>query len=106
MRIIKKSKLLEWTKKYANAQNALLHWEAITSRAEWKNFSDIKNDFNTTDLLHGDFYCFNIKGNDYRIICLIKFARIDGNKKIKGVVYLKDFYTHAEYSKQDFSTLE
>lgn len=47
--------------------------------------------FNTVDYVGNDRYVFNIKGNDYRLIVVIRF--------VKGRVFIRFIGTHAEYDK-------
>ena len=51
---------------------------------------DIKKTFNSVDAVGNQRFVFNIKGNDYRLVALIKF-------KIK-MVYIRFVGTHKEYS--------
>lgn len=48
---------------------------------------------NTVDSVGNQHYVFNIKGNDYRLVAVIKF-------KIK-MVYIRFVSTHKEYDKID-----
>jgi len=38
---------------------------------------------------------FNIRGNNYRLICGVAYA----NRWVKGTLFVKLFLTHAEYDK-------
>ena len=91
MRIIAKSTLVEYYTKHPQAQQALEDWYETTKRAEWQNLSDIKAAFNTVDYVGNDRYVFNIKGNDYRLVVIIRF--------MKGRVYIRFIGTHAEYDR-------
>ena len=71
------------------SEPALKTWWAIVDAARWTNHADVKADFGATvDLAHGK-YVFDIKGNDYRLVCAIDFVR-------HGVLVLW-VGTHAEY---------
>jgi mRNA interferase HigB len=87
---ISRRTLREYWVQHAAVQAQLDGWYKISSKAEWKSFIDIKAVFPHTDLVD-TCTVFNIKGNDYRLIVKINFA--------KGTVYIKGVYTHAEYSK-------
>jgi len=91
MRIIAKSTLVEYYTKHPQAQQPLEDWYEITKRAEWQNINDIRVAFNTVDYVGNDRYVFNIKGNDYRLVVVIRF--------MKGRVYIRFIGTHAEYDK-------
>lgn len=80
-------------KKHADAEIALEEWFQKASKAEWNCFADIKNDFNSVDAVGNQHFIFNIKGNDYRLIAVVKF-------KIK-LIFIRHICTHAEYDKID-----
>ena len=75
--------------KHADAKTAIEEWFHNTEKANWDSFADIKKTFNSVDAVGNQRYVFNIKGNDYRLIALIKF-------KIK-MVYIRFIGTHKEY---------
>ena len=77
--------------KYADADVALRDWYKRTTKANWKNFADIKQTFNTVDNVGNDRYVFDIKGNNYRIVAVVLFI----NQK----VYMRFVGTHEEYEK-------
>ena len=77
--------------KHADADVALRDWYKRTTKANWTNFADIKQTFNTVDYVGNDRYVFDIKGNNYRIVAVVIFI----NKK----VYMRFVGTHEEYDK-------
>lgn len=91
MRVIAKSTLVEYYTKHPQAQQPLEDWYETTKRAEWQNINDIRAVFNTVDYVGNERYVFNIKGNDYRLVVVIRFT--------KGRVYIRFIGTHAEYDK-------
>ena len=91
MRIFSKGTLVEYYTEHPQARQPLEDWYGITKKAVWQNISDIRNDFNTVDYVGNDRYVFNIKGNDYRLIVVIRFS--------KGRVFIRFIGTHAEYDK-------
>ena len=76
---------------HPQAQQPLEDWYETTKRAEWKNLNDIRAVFNNVDFVGNDRYVFNIKGNDYRLVVVIRFS--------KGRVFIRFIGTHAEYDK-------
>lgn len=97
MRIITFKRLKEYTSKDVNAATALYDWYYRAKRASWGNLLDVKKDFNSVDYVGNERYIFNIKGNHYRLICIIIFA----SKK----VYIRFIGTHAEYNKINAKTI-
>lgn len=73
MRVISFRKLKEYFAKETNSMVALKDWYKRTKKAEWDNFIELKNTFNSADYIGNDRYVFNVKGNHYRIIAIIRF---------------------------------
>ena len=70
------------------------HWRTgskKTRRAQWTCFADIKKTFNSVDSVGNQHYVFNIKGNDYRLIVVIKFTI--------GEVFIRFVGSHEDYDK-------
>lgn len=91
MRIISKKKLREhWViPGREKSEQPLRTWYNVVKKAEWKSLDDVKATYcANVDLAHGR-YVFDIKGNDYRVVCAIDFVR-------HGVLVLW-VGTHAEY---------
>lgn len=99
MSIVSHRKLKEFyeTKGHEDSRVALERWHDITEKAEWKSLSDIKVDFPATDYVGNQHYVFNIKGNNYRLIVVIKFTI--------GYIYIRFVGTHQEYDKIDSKTI-
>lgn len=97
MRIISKSKLVEYYTNHADAETALEEWHTKTKEAEWTSFADMKETFNSVDSVGNQHYVFNIKGNNYRLVVVIKLT-------IK-TVYIRFIGTHAEYDKIDATNI-
>ena len=91
MRIISKSKLVDYFTKVPQAKTALEEWYEKTKKADWKCYADIKETFNSVDAVGNQRYVFNIKGNDFRLIVLIQFT--------PHTVYIRFVGSHAEYDK-------
>ena len=99
MRIVSHRKLKEFyeTNGREDSRIALERWYDITDGAEWRNLQDIKVDFPATDYVGNQHYVFNIKGNNYRLVVVVKFTI--------GYVYIRFVGTHKEYDKIDCSTI-
>ena len=85
------------TKGYEDSRIALERWYDITEKAEWKNLSDIKVDFLSADYVGNQHYVFNIRGNNYRLVVVVKFTI--------GYVFIRWVGTHKDYDKIDCSTI-
>lgn len=93
MRIFTEQTLKEYAEKHPESKVALQEWITIVKRSEWTCFADVKATFNSVDNVGNQHYVFNIKGNNYRLVVVIKFT-------IK-FVYVRFIGTHKEYDKID-----
>ncbi len=93
MRIISRNKIIEYYTEHPNTETALKDWYQKVKQAEWRCFADMKQTFNSADSVGNQHYVFNIKGNNYRLIAVIKFT-------IKTVL-IRFIGTHTEYDAID-----
>ena len=91
MRIISKTVIRDYYTRNPQAKVALLNWVKKTEEAQWHNFADIRNTFNSADSVGNQRYVFNIKGNDYRMVVVVKFTPQN--------VLIRFIGTHSEYDK-------
>ena len=97
MRIIAISTLRAFWTKHPDAQTPLQAWYALACRAQWKSPSDIKAAYRNASFTANNRVVFNIKGNDYRLIVLVRYD--------KGLLFVKFVGTHAQYDKIDVLTV-
>ncbi|MDR0962388.1 MAG: type II toxin-antitoxin system HigB family toxin [Mediterranea sp.] len=97
MRIFTEQTLSEYILRHPDTKVALQEWTSIVKRSKWTCFADIKATFNSVDSIGNQRYVFNIKGNQYRVVVVIKFTI--------QFVYIRFIGTHAEYDKIDCSTI-
>lgn len=97
MRVITEEPLKDYISKHPDTKTALQEWLKIVKAARWKCFADVKKTFNSVDNVGNQHYVFNIKGNQHRLVVVIKFT-------IKWI-YIRFIGTHAEYDKIDCSTI-
>jgi mRNA interferase HigB len=104
VRVIARSTLREFveslkgTKGCAAAKSALDAWFQEARIAAWKSPADVKAAYTNASIVGGDRVVFNVKGNDYRLVIAIDYAR--------QVVFIKWIGTHAEYDKIDVATVK
>ena len=91
MRTVSHRRLVEFysTEGYADSQAALERWYDIAEKADWRSLSDIKVDFPATDYVGNQHYVFNIRGNKYRLVVVVKFTM--------GHIFIRSVGTHNEY---------
>lgn len=97
MRIFTEQTLKAYSEKHPEVKTALQEWVMIVKQSKWSCFADIKRTFNSVDSVGNQRYVFNIKGNNFRLIVLIKFTI--------QFVYIRFIGTHKEYDKIDCSTI-
>ena len=97
MRIFTEQVLKEYIAVRPEVKTALQEWVMIVKQSQWTCFADIKATFNSVDSIGNQRYVFNIKGNKYLLVVVIKFT-------IK-FVYIRFIGTHTEYDKIDCSTI-
>lgn len=74
MHIIKRKTLIDFYTKTPQAKDALEDWFCKTRAATWTCYANVKKTFNSVDSVGNQHYVFNIKGNDYRLVAVIKFT--------------------------------
>lgn len=91
MHIIKRKTIIDFYTANPKSRDALEDWFCKTRAATCTCFADVKKTFNSVDNVGHQHYVFNIKGNDYRLIAVIKFT-------IQNVL-IRFVGTHKEYDK-------
>ena len=80
-----------------DSEVALERWYEIVEAAQWQNFAEMKADFGSVDAVGNQHYVFNIRGNKYRLVVVVKF--------VMGYVFVRFVGTHEEYDQTDASTI-
>lgn len=91
MVIITKTTIEKFALKYPIAAEPLNEWYKLCKMADWRNLSEMKKSFNSVDFVGNDRYCFNIKGNHFRLIALTIFKT--------RTIFILWFGTHVDYDK-------
>ena len=89
MRILARPILREFGTKHRTSIIPLYYWWTKLTKANCNNFSELKDLFGTVDYIGNDRYVFDIGGNNFRIVVIIKFK--------KQKVFIRRVLTHAEY---------
>lgn len=90
LRIITKKRLKLFVDQYPDAREAIQIWMLGITTTAPQNLAELRQRFRSADLV-GRLTVFNIGGNKYRLIVRIEYQRQE--------VYIRNFLTHAEYSK-------
>jgi len=72
-------------------------WRAIAETADWRQPADVKKSHPKSSILKSGRVVFNIKANDFRLICLVDYPA--------GIVMIRFFGSHAEYDQIDAETV-
>jgi mRNA interferase HigB len=95
MRVVKAKTIWMYAAKHPDSRGPLAEWLASAKKAEWNSIQDVRSNYPHADAVtvaSGRItIIFNIKGNTYRLIVAIHFNR--------GLVFVLQFLTHAQYSK-------
>lgn len=98
MRIFTEKTLREFIATHPTSRTALQEWVKNVRQAHWTCFADIRQTFNSVDAVGNQHYVFNIHGNDFRLVVVVKF--------VMGAVYIRFIGTHAEYDRiRDISNI-
>lgn len=92
MRIIAKSTLRTFWKKYPDAESPLLAWYREVQKGNWDSPSRVKQMYRSASFV-GDRVVFNIKGNSYRLVVRINFPF--------RIVFIRFVGTHKQYDAID-----
>ena len=90
MNVIKKKTLDGHAARHADAAEPLASWRKVFEKTGFADINAIRTILPTADFTN-PYTIFNIKGNRYRLITIIHYRH--------QRVYIKEFFTHAEYDK-------
>ena len=97
MVVISYKVIRDFTETNKAVEEALNIWYTIMEQADFANFNEMREVFNSADAVGDDLYVFNIKGNHYRLIARIHFR--------VRTVYIRFVGTHKQYDKVKLDTL-
>jgi mRNA interferase HigB len=98
VRIISESAIRRFAADHADAAPGLEVWRQVMGREKFRHFADLRRCFRSADQVRVAseklVVVFNIHGNNYRLICAVHYNT--------GKVFVLQFLTHAEYSKDQW----
>lgn len=98
MRIVKPVTVESYWARHRDAKVSLQSWVTIAQAAQWSNVNDVRVTYPHADAAKvasgATVTIFNIKGNTYLLITAIHYNT--------GMVFIRDFMTHAQYSKNQW----
>lgn len=100
MRLIKRTTLRQFARRFPKAAGPLDDWARLALAAAWKNLVDTRKTFPHADQVKvksgRTVTVFNVGGNDFRLITAVHY----NHRK----VFILNFLTHAEYSKENWKS--
>jgi mRNA interferase HigB len=97
MRIIAKRTLRDFWQLNPTAEQPLLDWYDVVSTQAWHSPNDVKQTFASASIINSNRVVFNIKGNDFRLVCHIDY--------VFQLVFVIWVGRHADYDKLDVKTI-
>src|SRR6478609_7891377 len=104
MRVIARRTLREFVdslvgrKERPAVKAALDAWFDEVKKARWTSTADVKRRYATASIVSADRIVFNVKGNAYRLVVAVDFA--------KGIVWIKWIGTHRDYDRIDVTEVD
>jgi mRNA interferase HigB len=93
MRIIARRTLVEFWERYPDSRSSLQAWFSEAKAAHWSSPSDVKARYITASILRNSRIVFNIGGNKYRLVVMVRYSQ--------EIVYIRFVGTHSEYDRID-----
>ncbi len=91
--VVGRDKLVKFWTRHAQARRPLEAWLAEATQATWQTPQDIRDRYPAASFLSEHRVVFNIKGNDYRLLVAVFFARRH--------IVIERIGTHTEYDRWD-----
>jgi mRNA interferase HigB len=98
MNVITKRTILFYMDQYPLAYNSLKIWYDEMSKADYKNFNELKDVYGNASIIANNRVVFNIKGNSFRLIVSFSFET--------QALYVIWFGTHVAYDKIDAGNIK
>jgi len=97
MRILSRSTLRNFWETHPDVEEALKTWYYEASHANWQSPVDVKAAYASASIIANNRVVFNIKGNTYRLVVVIRYDI--------GIIFIRFIGTHVEYDKVDAETI-
>jgi mRNA interferase HigB len=91
MKISLKTKLAKFAAIHPEAKKKLAGWAGAVEHNSASSFSELKRTFRRADYVPREFTVFDVGGNDYRIVTVVRYDIQQ--------VHILHVFTHAEYDK-------
>ncbi|MCC6467874.1 MAG: type II toxin-antitoxin system HigB family toxin [Alphaproteobacteria bacterium] len=95
MRVIAKRTIRQFWDQYPDAERALRDWYAVAPKADWAGPAAVKEQFRNASIVGRNRVVFNIAGNKYRLVAMIRYDY--------RYLFIRFVGTHRAYDKIDAS---
>lgn len=96
MRVISRTRLVEFWSRNSRARAPLSHWYAVVRAAQWSSLADVRRTFRHADpvkVASGEtVLVFDVGGNNFRLVCAVKYDF--------KTVYVLRVMSHADYDRE------
>lgn len=89
MRVVSYKILVDYYTNNNQSKIALELWYTKVTKQNFDDFNDLKREFSSADFVGNHRVVFNIKVNDYRLVCSVKYSA--------QKVYVRFIGAHVEY---------
>ncbi|HET6386563.1 MAG TPA: type II toxin-antitoxin system HigB family toxin [Armatimonadota bacterium] len=97
MRIISRRVLRAFWEQHPDAEQQLRAWFYGVRKASWRTPEDVKAAHGNASIISNNRVVFNIKGNRYRLVGMIRYDL--------GILYVRFIGSHEEYNSVDATTI-
>jgi mRNA interferase HigB len=95
--VFNSSTLVQFGDRHGNARSAFRELNRTLRHAEWGSFQDVATAYPAARAIGADRIIFNVKGNQFRVVAAVDYAR--------RAIFIKFVGTHAEYDRIDAATV-
>jgi mRNA interferase HigB len=96
MRLYERRTVVQFSRRYPDAQHPLLAWANEIEAAHYENPAQLRQRYRSADFV-GDKVIFNIGGNKYRLVARVLYANPRTKPPLNGTVFIVFLGTHEQY---------
>jgi mRNA interferase HigB len=105
MRLFNRAILRDFWQRHPDAEQPLRAWFAEVESGAWTGPAEVRKRYRTADFVGNDRIIFNIGGNKYRLIVMVRYAKPTSKPPLSGMVFVRFLGTHAAYNRVDAATI-
>lgn len=104
MRLYERRTVIQFLRRYRDAENPLLAWLNEIEAAHYENPAQLRQQHGAADFV-GEKVIFDIGGNKYRLIARVRYANLRADPPLNGMVFILFIGTHEQYDGIDVTKL-